>query len=303
MAAKKFTRLTGAMQASALEQTEPDRLFGGSRRGMRLVEPRILDIDLNPNQPRRHFDPDVQQRLTDSIEQHGLKQPIGVQMQENGRWLLVFGERRYRACHSLGHNTIQAVVTDGDPLEIALIENLQREDLSAFETADAFAGLMERQGYNRSTLARVVGTTPSVITRLLGLRNLPLMVRREFENKFSHVPKSLLLELVDIGNEQAQRAAWEIIKTGVTVRELRDLRQAGALPGQGTAAESAAGGESDSDQMSEIKPVKAAVDPLLRVTQRLEKLITPYSQDGASLQEEQKARLRALRDVIDRLLA
>lgn len=303
MAAKKFTRLTGAMQASALEQTEPDRLFGGSRRGMRLVEPRILDIDLNPNQPRRHFDPDVQQRLTDSIEQHGLKQPIGVQMQENGRWLLVFGERRYRACHSLGHNTIQAVVTDGDPLEIALIENLQREDLSAFETADAFAGLMERQGYNRSTLARVVGTTPSVITRLLGLRNLPLTVRREFENKFSHVPKSLLLELVDIGNEQAQRAAWEIIKTGVTVRELRDLRQAGVLPGQGTAVESAAGGESDSDQMSEIKPVKAAVDPLLRATQRLEKLITPYSQDAASLQEEQKARLQALRDVIDRLLA
>lgn len=303
MAAKKFTRLTGAMQASALEQTEPDRLFGGSRRGMRLVEPRILDIDLNPNQPRRHFDPDVQQRLTDSIEQHGLKQPIGVQMQENGRWLLVFGERRYRACHALGHNTIQAVVTDGDPLEIALIENLQREDLSAFETADAFAGLMERQGYNRSTLARVVGTTPSVITRLLGLRNLPLMVRREFENKFSQVPKSLLLELVDIGNEQAQRAAWEIIKTGVTVRELRDLRQAGALPGQGTTAEPGAGGESDSDQMSEIKPVKPAVDPLLRVTQRLEKLITPYSQDGESLHEEHKARLRALRDVIDRLLA
>lgn len=303
MAAKKFTRLTGAMQASALEQTEPDRLFGGSRRGMRLVEPRILDIDLNPNQPRRHFDPDVQQRLTDSIEQHGLKQPIGVQMQENGRWLLVFGERRYRACHALGHNTIQAVVTDGDPLEIALIENLQREDLSAFETADAFAGLMERQGYNRSTLARVVGTTPSVITRLLGLRNLPLTVRREFENKFSQVPKSLLLELVDIGNEQAQRAAWEIIKTGVTVRELRDLRQTGALPGQGTTAESVAGGESDSDQMSEIKPVKPAVDPLSRITQRLEKLITPYSQDAASLQEEQKARLRALRDVIDRLLA
>lgn len=303
MAAKKFTRLTGAMQASALEQTEPDRLFGGSRRGMRLVEPRILDIDLNPNQPRRRIDPDVQQRLIDSIEQHGLKQPIGVQMQENGRWLLVFGERRYRACHSLGHNTIQAVVTDGDPLEIALIENLQREDLSVFETADAFAGLMERQGYNRSTLARVVGTTPSVITRLLGLRNLSLTVRREYESKYSQVPKSLLLELVDIGNEQAQRAAWEIIKTGVTVRELRDLRQAGALPGQGTTVESVAGGESDSDQMSEIRPVKPAVDPLLRVTQRLEKLITPYSQDAASLQEEQKARLRALRDVIDRLLA
>lgn len=300
MAAKKFTRLTGAMQASALENAEPDRLFGGSRRGMRLVEPRLIDIDLNPNQPRRHFDADALQGLAESLRQHGQKQPIGVQMQENGRWLLVFGERRYRACQLLEQVTIQAVVTDGDPLEIALIENLQREDLSAFETADAFAGLMERQGYNRSALARVMGTTPSAVTRLMGLRGLPATIRQEFESDHSHIPKSLLLELVDIGDAEAQRAAWRIVKGGVTVRELRELRQSGQLADESAAPATVI--ESDSDQMSEKRPAKPTVDPLLRVTERLEKLIIPYQQEGGALHEAQKVRLRALRDVIDQLL-
>jgi ParB family transcriptional regulator, chromosome partitioning protein len=298
MAAKKFTRLTGAMQASALQHAEPDRLFGGSRQGMRLVEPRIEDIDLNPNQPRRHFDAEALQTLTDSIEQHGQKQPIGVQMQENGRWLLVFGERRFRACHQLGLATVQAVVTDGDPLEIALIENLQREDLSLFETADAFARLMDKQGYNRSTLARVVGTTPSAITRLMGLRKLPISVRREYETKHPDIAKSLLLELVDIGDEKTQQAAWAAVKSGVTVRELRDLRQSGDL-----VATAAGQGESKPDQMSEKGLPKPRIDPLFGATVRLEKLITPYQNDRTRLDDEHKTRLKALRDMIDGLLS
>lgn len=338
MAAKKFVRLTGAMQASALEHAEPDRLFGGSRRGMRLVEPRLEEIDLNPGQPRRLFDREALQSLADSIRLHGQKQPIGVQMQENGRWLLVFGERRYRACRLLEQETIQAVVTDGDPLEIALIENLQRESLTAFETADAFAGLMERQGYNRSTLARVVGTTPSAVTRLMGLRALPVAVRREFETEHAHIAKSLLLELVDIGDEQAQIAAWEVVKSGVTVRELRELRHAVALPASNGAggvqtvsavfsgvdspvfesggAESAAErgapaespfGESDSDQTSEInRPMRTAVKPPTdRLTQtilRLRGMLTAYVDDPMRLDDGQTAELRALHDLIGRVV-
>lgn len=317
MAGKKFVRLTGALQASALEHAEPDRLFGGVRRGMRLVEPRLPDIDVNPGQPRRHFDAEALQNLADSIRLHGQKQPIGVQMQENGRWLLVFGERRYRACQMLGQETVQAVVTDGDPLEIALIENLQREELTAFETADAFAGLMERQGYNRSTLARVVGTTPSAVTRLMGLRSLPTAVRQEFEGGYSHIAKSLLLELVDIGDEQAQAAAWEVVKSGVTVRELRELRH--AVTGQNAPALSpvpalaptatpdsfspdSSSTESDSDEMSEIQPPPQAsapptnrlADRLTQTAIRLEKLLEPYAADPMALNDRQLAQLKAL---------
>jgi ParB family transcriptional regulator, chromosome partitioning protein len=309
MAAKKFARMTSALQASALEHAEPDRLFGGSRRGMRLVEPRLEDIDLNPDQPRRLFDPDALQTLADSIGRHGQKQPIGVQMKADGRWLLVFGERRYRACQMLEFATIQAVVTDGDPLEIALIENLQREELTAFETADAFAGLMERQGYNRSTLARVVGTTPSAITRLMGLRNLPSAVRREFEQGHSHISKSLLLELVDIGDEAAQAAAWEVVKGGVTVRELRELRHvAGSAPAESaiSSAESQ-GDDSESDQMSEIKSDRstAKTAPSDRISLsaiRLQKLLKPFLGDLSALDDRQTAHLQALCTILKQIV-
>lgn len=291
MAARKFTRITGAMQASALETAQPDRLFGGSRTGMRFVEPRLDDIDLNPHQPRRHFDPDALQTLCDSIEQHGQKQPIGVQMQDNGRWLLVFGERRLRACRTLGRATIQAVVTDGDPFEIALIENLQREDLTAFETADAFARLMEVRGYNRSTLARVVGTTPTTITRLLGLRNLPPAIRRDFEARHGDIAKSLLLELVDIADPALQAQAWDIVKAGATVRDVRALKQ--AAPAGGSAAEEPAGDTADST---------ARIDPLDRTVERLERLVRPIRDGRKPLGPSQRDRLRTLRQLIDEVL-
>jgi ParB family transcriptional regulator, chromosome partitioning protein len=306
MAAKKFVRLTGAMQASALEQAEPDRLFGGSRRGMRLVEPRLDDVEINPGQPRRHFDPTALQALADSIRQHGQRQPVGVQMQENGRWLLVFGERRYRACRLLGFDTIQAVVTDGDPLEIALIENLQREDLTAFETADAFAGLMERRNYNRSTLAQVMGTTPGTVTRMLGLRALPVGIRREFETTHAHVAKSLLLELVDISDATTRLAAWERIKNGATVRELRDFRRSEADDLSDSSGEST-NESANAGQMSEMNPVSGASprrmsDETGRAVRRLQRLIAPFVDGSARPEGERLAELRELYETLGRIV-
>lgn len=297
MAAKKFTRITGAMQATALQLTEPDRLFGGSRQGMRFVEPRIEDVDLNPQQPRRHFDPEALNALADSIAQHGQKQPIGVQMQDNGRWLLVFGERRLRACRQNGLPTIQAVVTEGDPLEIALIENLQREDLSLFETADAYARLMERQGYNRSTLARVVGASPTAITRLMALLDIPADLRAEMEGHAGGVAKSLLLELAEIADPASRRVAWTAVKNGATVRELRALKAADRGESPSPIA------DSQPDQMSEKLPIDDPADSLEKSVKRLEKLVKPYREGRLTLQIQQRNRLTVLRDLIDQLLS
>lgn len=292
MAARKFTRITGAMQASALVEAEPDRLFGGSRSGMRFVEPRLEDIDLNPHQPRRYFDPDALRSLCDSIEQHGQKQPVGVQKQDNGRWLLVFGERRYRACQTLGRPTINAVVTDGDPFEIALIENLQREDLSVFETADAFARLMETRGYNRSTLARVVGTAPSTITRLMALLALPPSIRQDYESGFGQVAKSLILELVDIADPERQALAWDAVKSGATVRDIRALKQAPSPAGSAPTAAPESASEAGARR----------ADPLDRTVGRFEKLIQPIREGRKPLDDAQRSRLTALRRLIDEVL-
>lgn len=304
MATKKFTRMTGALQTSALRHAEPDRLFGGSRQGMRLVEPKIEDIDVNPDQPRRHFDPEAMQTLADSIEQHGLRQPIGVQHREDGRWLLVFGERRLRACRQLGLATIQAVVTDGDPGEIALIENVQREELSVFETADAYAALMRRRGFNQSTLARVVGTTPTAITRLMALRKVHLTVRRDFENGHSDIPKSLLMEVAEITDEARQMAVWRAVRDGATVREVRALKaELRAAGGENSDASSEASSDGTVPPVgtSEKRRAKGG-DPLEKSVSALERLVRPYREGAASLDPPRRQRLEALRRLIDDIL-
>lgn len=304
MAAKKFTRITGAMQATALEGTEPDRLFGGSRQGMRFVEPRLELIDLNPGQPRRHFDPDALRALAESIEQHGQKQPIGVQQQDNGRWLLVFGERRLRACQILGRTTIQAVVTDGDPLEIALIENLQRENLTLFETADAYERLMVQRGYNRSTLARVVGTTPTTITRLLAVRTLPPALRHDVESGAVDVSKSMLMELAEIGDPKRLHAVWAAVKDGATVREVRALKQDPAPSGAAPAAPDEPLGATDGQGPDSPAPVRTGTptDPFERSVRRLETLVRPFRDGRTPLDGPHRERLLGLRRLLDELL-
>ena len=120
-----------------------------------LTEVDIDDIRPNPNQPRKHFDEDALNELADSIKKHGLIMPIVVNQPENGKYMIIAGERRYRAAKIAGKRQIPVVVrsyTDREIKEISLIENLQREDLNPIEAANAMKQLMDEYTSRRRSL-------------------------------------------------------------------------------------------------------------------------------------------------------
>src|SRR3712207_2995736 len=114
------------MFRAAVQETSRDALFGVASDFPHLIEVELERVRRNPDQPRRHFDEDALRSLAASIEKHGLKQPILVRTEGNGGYVLVAGERRLRAHERLGRRTIFAIVTKGDPDELALVENVQR---------------------------------------------------------------------------------------------------------------------------------------------------------------------------------
>ncbi|HYD70319.1 ParB/RepB/Spo0J family partition protein [Azospirillum sp.] len=209
-----------------------DALFGLSADFPRLIEVDIARVRRNPDQPRKRFDEDSLHELAQSIERHGLKQPVLVQEADDGAYRLVAGERRLRACTLLGRKTIFAIVTEGDPDELALIENIQRVDLDAVEQAGAFARLIERHGYTHEALGRVIGRSQADVTRTLSLLRLPDEIRAEYEAQFRGVPKSVLVEVASVDDPDLQRRLWNAVKDGGTVKALREAKRAGGVAGK-----------------------------------------------------------------------
>ncbi len=136
---------------------------------------RMSDIEPNKEQPRRHFDDAAIAELADSIRQHGLIQPIIVRPMGAG-YQIVAGERRWRACRMLGMSEIPAIIkdfTDPETAQIALIENIQREDLNPIEEAAAFRSLMDEYSMTQEELSKAVGRSRSAIANSVRLLNLP----------------------------------------------------------------------------------------------------------------------------------
>ena len=125
-----------------------DFMFGLSPEMPRIIEIELTKLRRNPDQPRKVFNEETIKELAASIEQHGLIQPISVvpDSESQDGFMIVAGERRYRAHEYLGKPTITAIITKGNSDEIALIENIQREDLSPIDQAEGLAGMMERHG-------------------------------------------------------------------------------------------------------------------------------------------------------------
>lgn len=146
--------------------------FSDSRDSQTL---RMSEIEPNKNQPRRHFDDAAIATLADSIRQHGLIQPILVRSTETG-YQIVAGERRWRACRMLGMSEIPAIVkelSDSETAQIALIENIQREDLNPIEEAAAYKELMETYDMTQEQLSKTVGKSRSSIANSVRLLNMP----------------------------------------------------------------------------------------------------------------------------------
>jgi len=210
MPARKLSRANPAAQAllsmGVAQDAGVDRRFGLSADFPQLVELALDQVHPNPDQPRRHFDADALRDLAESIGRQGLLQPILVRRRPGGGYLIAAGERRWRAHHLAGRATIFAIVTGGDPDEVALVENLQRQELDPLETADALARLAARHGYSQDQLAGIVRLSLSEVSRLLQLTRLPDTIRDEYPTVRAGVSKSALFILADAPDDATRLA-------------------------------------------------------------------------------------------------
>jgi ParB family chromosome partitioning protein len=180
-----------------------------------------------PGQPRRHFDENAIAELADSIGLRGLLQPIIVRRSPDGDgYQLVAGERRWRAAQRAGLHHIPALVRDLDDAatyEIALVENIQRQDLNAIEEAGAYRRLIEDFGHNQEALAKLVGKSRSHVANLMRLLDLPEAVQAMVGDGSLAMGHARAL----IGADDAEAIARRVAKEGLSVRTVEALVRAG----------------------------------------------------------------------------
>lgn len=186
----------------------------------KIVNLPVDTIEVNPNQPRKHFDDDSIRGLSDSIREDGLLQPVVVR-RRGDRYQLILGERRLKAARLAGMATVPAImkaVEDVDSLRLALVENLQRENLNALDVAQAYRALMDRFGITQEELAAMIGKDRSSVANTLRLLKLPEKVRTFLlESKISEGHARAILAL-PLASEQIALAE-RIVRTGLSVRE------------------------------------------------------------------------------------
>lgn len=179
------------------------------------------DIEPNRDQPRKQFEPSALADLADSIRQYGILQPLVVRPMPDGTYQLVAGERRWRAARMAGLSEVPVMIrelTDTETMALALIENLQREDLNAMEEAAGYRDLMDRFGLTQEQVSAKVGKSRPVITNAMRLLNLPDRVRAMVETQqlsAGHARSLLALEI----DEEICALADEILKKGYSVRQ------------------------------------------------------------------------------------
>ena len=190
-----------------------------------INEVAINEIEANPNQPRREFDPVALQELTDSITQIGIIQPITLRQMPGGKYQIVAGERRWRASQLAGLTTIPAyirTIADENVMEMALVENIQREDLNDIEIALAYQHLLEGDGMTQEKVAKRVGKSRTAVANYLRLLKLPAQVQMALQN--NEVDQGHARALLSIDSPSAQIKLFkEILKNGYSVRKVEEL--------------------------------------------------------------------------------
>ncbi len=189
-----------------------------------IILAKVTDIKASPFQPRRHFDEQQIEELAASIRERGLIQPLVVR-KVNGSYELIAGERRLRAVTKLGQSTVKVVIheaTDQEVAELALIENLQRADLTPLEEAEQYRLLQEKFGMKQETIAQHVGKSRAVIANMVRLLDLAPAVRDMLEHQELTVGHAkVLLQLKDA--TQQTLAAQRVARGTLTVRQTEQL--------------------------------------------------------------------------------
>ena len=184
----------------------------------------VSQIEPFSGQPRKNFDPEALSELADSIREHGIIQPLTVRKLSSGYYQIIAGERRWRAAKQAGLREVPVVIIEADDrkaMELAMIENLQREDLNPMEEAEGLQALMEQYDMTQEQVAERVGKSRSAVANTLRLLGLSAPVRRLLEeNKLSAGHARALLPLP--GSVQAQ-AAQTVIDRALSVRQTEQL--------------------------------------------------------------------------------
>ncbi len=202
---------------------DPNLDFTQQKGGVTAVP--LHRVEPNPLQPRKEFDPEAMQALADSIAEHGLIQPLTVRETGNGYYQIIAGERRWRAARMAGLEEIPVLIIDADDrkvMELALVENLQREDLNPMEEAQGYRTLMEEYGLTQNETAQRVGKSRSAVAnslRLLSLSDELAAMVREGELSPGHARALLGLKSEKLRLQAAQR----IIALQLSVRQTETL--------------------------------------------------------------------------------
>mgnify|MGYP003291721471 CR=1 FL=1 len=204
-----------------------DALFidNSTEEGLSAITLNLNDIEPNREQPRKYFDEDALSELADSIETHGVIQPLLVRPLSDGGYQLIAGERRWRAARMAGLNEVPVVVremSDSEAMELALVENLQREDLNPIEEAEGFRLLMENYNLTQDQAAQRVGKSRPAVANAVRLLALPEELLEKVKyGTLSPGHARTLLSLEDA--QKMIKVAEEIIKRNLSVRDSEKL--------------------------------------------------------------------------------
>ena len=219
---KKYNSLGRGLDA--LISTDAVRTQGSST----INEIAIDQIEANPNQPRREFDDEALQELAHSIREIGIIQPITLRQTAENRFQIIAGERRWRASQLAGLKAIPAyirTIKDENVMEMALVENIQREDLNAIEIALAYEHLLEGSGMTQEKVSERIGKSRTAITNYLRLLKLPAQVQMALQKKEIDMGHARALLALDSPALQI-KLFKEILKNGYSVRKVEELIQA-----------------------------------------------------------------------------
>ncbi len=229
----------------------------------KLYELPISSVQPDPEQPRKYFDEQALAELSASITSHGVLQPILVREGVGGVFVIVSGERRFQAARNAGLATVPAIITDGEPAEISIIENLLRENLTAIEEAEAVERLRALHDYALSDLVSALGKSDTAISAMLSLNRLPAEVKDDCR-KDPKTARGILVEIAKLKTPEKMIALYTRYKaSGLTRGEIRK-------------------------QTTKPKPADAPID-LTFVDQFYDRL---YMLDDTRLSREQKTALK-----------
>ncbi len=192
-----------------------------------LNEVELTLIDPNPNQPRREFDQEALQELANSIRELGIIQPITLRKVEGGRYQIIAGERRWRASQLAGLQTIPAYIVsveDQGVMEMALVENIQREDLNAIEIALAYQHLAETNGMTQAKISERVGKSRAAVTNYLRLLKLPAQVQIALKNHEIDMGHARALLALDSPSQQI-KLFMAVQQQQLSVRKVEEIVQ------------------------------------------------------------------------------